>query len=323
MMKRTARVSLAALLPLLLLMVSNIALGQELPPGPKTVYRASLPGQTIQGEFELVNLILDFDPGAATPPHTHGGPGIATVLTEEIVFGMEGKPDFTAKPGEFYPDLPGMVHTAANRTSNPARVSFAVALPKGAPLTTVVGGPPSDQLPPGPKPAYRTGLPGLTMDGEFELVNLILEFAPGAATPPHSHGGPGIVTVIEGEVVFGVEGRPDQVASPGGYYLDLPGTVHTAANKSSAPALVSFVIALPRGAAVTTVAGGTAGANPTPQLAQQPTPEHMGMPHTGATAGNAPLVPVIVLAALAVTLTLLGAGLAGLARLSGAKRRLE
>ena len=158
------------------------------------------------------------------------------------------------------------------------------------------------------------------MGGEFELVNLILDFEPGAATPPHTHGGPGIVTVLEGEIVFGVEGKSDQVAGTGGYYFDLPGTVHTAANKSSAPARVSFLIALPKGAALTTVMGG---ASPAPQAQQQATPEHLGMPHTGATADNAPLVPMIFLAALAVTLTLLGAGLAGLARLSGAKRRQE
>src|SRR5215203_4986656 len=166
-MKSLARVSLAALMPLFLLMISGMAFAQDLPPGPKTIYRSSLPGQTIQGEFELINLILDFDPGAATPPHIHGGPGIATVLSEEIEFAMEGQAAFTAKPGEFYLDLPGMVHTAANNTANTARASFVVALPKGAALTTVVGGPPSDQLPPGPKAVYRTGLPNVTVQGEF------------------------------------------------------------------------------------------------------------------------------------------------------------
>jgi quercetin dioxygenase-like cupin family protein len=318
-MKRPTRVSLATLLPLLLLMASNIpgniTFGQDLPPGPKTIYKSSMPGQTIQGEFELVNLILDFAPGAATPPHTHGGPGIVTVLTEEIVFGMEGKPDTTAKPGEAYLDVPGMVHTAANKTSGTARVSFAVALPKGAPLTTVVGGPPSDQLPPGPKPVHRSSLSGLTMEGEFELINLILEFAPGAATPLHTHGGPGIVTVLEGEVVFGVEGKPDMVAKSGEFYLDLPGTPHTAANKGSTPARVSYVIALPKGAPLTTVVGGAQPqASPTPQQQVGEHGEHLGMPRTGVQVSLLPFV-------LALTLGLLGLGLVGLARHSSVRQR--
>jgi quercetin dioxygenase-like cupin family protein len=315
-MKRIMKVSLAALLPLLLLMAngvaSNMAFGQELPPGPKTIHRSSLPGQTIQGEFELINLVLDFAPGAATPPHTHGGPGIVTVLTEEIVFGMEGKPDMVSRPGEFYLDLPGMVHTAANKSSNPARVSYVVALPKGAALTTVVGGPPASELPPGPKPVSRTSLPGLTMQGEFELINLILEFAPGAATPAHTHGGPGIVTVLDGEVVFGVEGKPDLVARPGEAYPDLPGTVHTAANKSSAPARVSYMVALPKGAALTTVAGAAQAPAQQPQAGTEPTVqqsvaahegqvEHIGMPRTGT-----PSLPLLFALPLVLAIVAIG-----------------
>lgn len=321
-MKRITRVSLAALMPLLMLMASstqgNITFGQDLPPGPKTIYKSSMPGQMIQGEFELVNLVLDFAPGAATPPHTHGGPGIVTVLTEEIIFGMEGKPDTTAKPGDAYLDVPGMVHTAANQTSSTARVSFAVALPKGAPLTTVVGGPPSDQLPPGPKPVHRSSLPGLTMEGEFELINLVLEFAPGAATPLHTHGGPGIVTVLEGEVIFGVADKSDMVAGPGEFYPDLPGTPHTAANKSSTPARVSYVIALPKGAPLTTVVGGGAQpqSSPTPQQQAGDHGGHLGMPRTGV-AVPVSLLPFV----LALTLGLLGSGLVGLARRSSSRQR--
>jgi quercetin dioxygenase-like cupin family protein len=346
-MKRIARVSLAALMPLLMLMASaaslpkatSTAFGQDLPPGPKAISRSSLPGLTLQGEFELLNIVLDFAPGSATPPHTHGGPGIATVLTEEIAFGMEGQPDHVARPGEFYLDLPGTIHTAANKTSsNPARVSYVVALPKGAAVTTVVGGPPSDQLPPGPKPVYRTSLPGLTMQGEFELINLILEFAPGAATPAHTHGGPGIVTVIEGEITFGMEGKPDHVAKPGDFYLDLPGAVHTAANKTSAPARVSYLVALPKGAALTTPVGATqapaqqapaapvapaapasaqAATAPAQQQAAVEHVEHIGMPRTGILQVS----PSALLLVVALVLILLGLGSDGLARLSNARRK--
>lgn len=43
-MKRMMRVALAMLAPLLALAASGAALGQDLPPGPKTIYRTSLPG---------------------------------------------------------------------------------------------------------------------------------------------------------------------------------------------------------------------------------------------------------------------------------------
>jgi quercetin dioxygenase-like cupin family protein len=299
-MKRMIRISIAMLMPLLVLMASGAAFGQELPPGPKTLYRTSLPGQTINGEFELINIILDFDPGAATPPHTHGGPGMVTVLAEEMTFGMEGKPDMAAKPGEVYHDLPGMVHTAANKGASTSRVSYMVALPKGAALTTVVGAAQGADLPPGPKTVYRNSLPGLTMQGEFELVNLILEFAPGAGTPLHTHGGPGIVTVLEGEMVFAPEGKPEIAAKPGESYLDLPGTSHTAVNKSAARAVVSYSVLLPKGGTLTTVVAASAPTQPQAQApAGQPAAmpvEHVGMPSTGRGDFNIGLAIALVMA---------------------------
>lgn len=321
-MKRMIRMSMALLMPLLALMASGAAFAQELPPGPTVVSRSSLPGQTINGEFELINIMLDFDPGAATPPHTHGGPGMVTVLSQEMVFGMEGKPDMVLKSGEVYHDLPGMVHTAANKGASTSRVSYMVALPKGAALTTVVGVAEGTDLPPGPKTVYRNSLPGLTMQGEFEMINLILDFAPGSATPLHSHGGPGIVTVIEGELVFAPEGQAEIVGKPGDVYLDLPGTHHTAVNKSGAPARVSYAVLLPTGATLTTVAAASAPAQapaPAPAPVEQPASaptEFVGMPSTGEGDYN-----LVVLVALVVAAGLIFEGMSRLLRTGGIRPR--
>ncbi len=226
-MKRIMRLSLAALLPLLLLMANSVAFGQDLPPGAKTVYRSTLPGVNMQGEFELINLILDFPAGAATPVHTHGGSLLVTVLEGEATFAVEGQAPKVYKAGESWVEIPGEHGVASNPTAANARLGVVAALPKGAAFTTPRGGTPIANPPPGPTTVYRSILPGMTMQGEFEMINLILDFAPGAATPAHNHGGPGIVTVLEGELTFGVEGRPDQMAQPGGAYVDLPGTAHT------------------------------------------------------------------------------------------------
>src|SRR6478735_6805755 len=41
---------------------------------------------------------------------------------------------------------------------------------------------------------------GAQVSVPFEAIQLILELAPGAQTPPHSHGGPDLITVLDGEV---------------------------------------------------------------------------------------------------------------------------
>ena len=303
-MKRMMRMASITVLSLLLLAANSAIAAQELPPGPTTIYRSNWAGLTMAGEFEVIDLILEFPPGSVTPSHIHGGPGMATVLEGEVVFTTEGKAGQVTRPGEFYLDVAGSVHTAANQTDRPARVSYVILLPKGAAVTTVMGGPSAGELPPGPKTISRSNWPGLAMAGEFELINLILEFGSGSATPSHIHGGPGMATVLEGEMVFTTEGQPGQIIRPGQFYLDVAGSVHTAANQTASPARVSYVVALPKGAPLTTVSGAP----------QAPAPAAPGMPRTGAPPALLPLVA-------ALSLGLLSLGCGALARRSRAKRR--
>ena len=93
---------------------------------------------------------------------------------EELAFGGEGKPDMVAKPGQVFLDLPGTHHTATNKSSAPARVSYAVLLPKGATLTTVDAAPspaqaeaPAQQ--PAAPPAEFVGMPS-TGEGEVSAL---------------------------------------------------------------------------------------------------------------------------------------------------------
>ena len=61
-------------------------------------------------------------------------------------------------------------------------------------------------VPPGPQVVYRTTMEVSNPPAVFDTINLVLDFAPGVSTPLHSHGGQGIVTVLEGELVH----RPEE-----------------------------------------------------------------------------------------------------------------
>jgi quercetin dioxygenase-like cupin family protein len=95
-----------------------------------------MPSPAIPGEFELVHLVQDFEPGASTPVHTHGGQGLALVLDGELTQRMEGQPDKVYKAGETFIETPGVYFAVANASNTPARLSVAFLLPKGATLTT-------------------------------------------------------------------------------------------------------------------------------------------------------------------------------------------
>ena len=110
-------------------------LAQELPPGPEAVYRTSFEVTEVPEEpFEVINIILEFAPGAWTPMHTHGGLGLVTVLEGTLSRKtLEGE-EATFAPGESWLET-GEVEAAGNDTDSPVRVLFTIMLPKGAQVT--------------------------------------------------------------------------------------------------------------------------------------------------------------------------------------------
>ncbi len=130
---------------------------------------------------------------------------------------------------------------------------FTALLPKGAALTTVSGNQGGQELPPGPQAVYRATMEVSNAPAAFETINLVLDFAPGVWTPLHTHGGQGIVTVLDGELVHRPEGGEERLLRPGDSFLETPGHAHIAGNDSLANTRVLFTALLPKGAQLTTV----------------------------------------------------------------------
>jgi quercetin dioxygenase-like cupin family protein len=66
-----------------------------------------------------------------------------------------------------------------------------------------------------------------------EVIQVLVEFAPGVAFPRHSHPGEELVYVVEGSIEYALDGR-EPVTLRAGEVLFIPaGTPHTARNVSS------------------------------------------------------------------------------------------
>ena len=127
------------------------------------------------------------------------------------------------------------------------------------------------ELPPGPTTVHPLGRMPLEHDpGPFEETqSLILDFAPGAWTPLHSHGGLTLVRVLEGEMTRRAHGAEDLFRAGAGW-IETPGDIHAAGNAGGTPARVLVTFLLPTGAPLTTVAGApTQGAPPGPTTSYQ------------------------------------------------------
>ena len=126
---------------LLCLLLASVALAQDVPPGPTVVYQTTMKVTNPPAAFDLINIVLDFAPGAGTPIHYHDARGIVTVLKGEIVQQPAGGAEQRLRAGQSFLESPGRRHRVANPTRANARILFTALLPKGAHLTTVPGTP--------------------------------------------------------------------------------------------------------------------------------------------------------------------------------------
>jgi quercetin dioxygenase-like cupin family protein len=215
---------------------------------PVIKYQNSLPAQTASGPFDLVMNVLDFAPGAASVVHTHSTPNLATVLMGEITVKSASGDRHGSVGGGLVEPLNEPVQ-AVNATSQETMVAVAFAVPHGGKATAPVAGKPAPQVT--NKTLYTFTDESLTMPGGFSIVQQVLEFAPGSQTPKHRDGGPGVVTVLEGQLTLDADGVA-RTYNVGESFTELPGLSLQASNRGGDVARVVESFALPAGAQLTT-----------------------------------------------------------------------
>jgi len=165
---------------------------------------ASRPEQTVivesrfavtnaSAQAELVQLVVDFAPGAWTSFHTHGGQAINLVLEGEITLRQAGV-DRVHKAGQAWTDSTGILHAAGNTGTGQASLLTNFLLPEGAPQTTAQH---PSQLEPTVLHEARFPLPPLP--AETEIVQQVVDL-PSGWRLERKHDGFAANLVIDGEV---------------------------------------------------------------------------------------------------------------------------
>ncbi len=253
-MKRLVVLFITVVLPMLL--TAQAALGQDLPPGPTVKYRSNFQAANLPAQFDTIQMVLDFAPGAWTPLHSHGGEVFVTILEGEMTV-RDQAGERVYRPGDTWIEHPGDVHEAGNAGDVKASVFVTFLLPKGAQLTTVQQSGDTGDLPPGPTKVYESRLEVNNSPTQLDVVQMLLNFAPGAWTPLHSHGGEVLITVVAGEMTVQKQGGETTYKS-GDTWIEHAGDIHKAGNVTSAESSVAVTFLLPKGAQLTTVQDATA-----------------------------------------------------------------
>jgi quercetin dioxygenase-like cupin family protein len=227
---------------------AGAAAQQSAPPGPVTKYKNTLPGQTAAAPIDLIQTVIDFQPGAASVVHTHLTPNLATVLLGQITVKTPSG-DKKASAGDALIEPVGQPVQAINMGSGEATVLAAFPVRRGTKPTTPVAGQLAPATPNKTLSSFTLDSPSIS--GGYSIVQQILVFAPGAQTQKHRHGGPGVITVIQGQVTLSRDGV-EKTYNVGDSFTETPGQALQAFNRGSTELIVAATFLLPDGTQLTT-----------------------------------------------------------------------
>lgn len=88
-------------------------------------------------------------------------------------------------------------------------------------------------------------------DAPFSAHQSMLRFSPGAAAPLHQHGGPGYITILEGELTLYEDGEEHQYTA-GDSFVETPDHEYWGGNFSDQDMLLMVTYLVPEGNEVTT-----------------------------------------------------------------------
>jgi quercetin dioxygenase-like cupin family protein len=113
-----------------------------------------------------------------------------------------------------------------------------------------LGGVVSGQAPPSNVIRHTTRADLVPQAGPLEIVQLTIDFVPGAASNMHYHSGVAHTTVLAGAITVRTADG-DQQVGVGESWTDAPGAVHQALNLGDTPAVVVASFVQPKGAMIT------------------------------------------------------------------------
>src|SRR5712664_1085681 len=227
---------------------ADVAAKPSPPPAPVVKYKNTLSGQVAVGPIDLTQSILYFAPGAASAVHQHPTSFLATVLQGQITLKTpSGEKQSSA--GEMILEPLKQPVQAVNMGSVDAMTLVAYPVPHGGKGTVPVAGTPAPAIP--NQTLYSFTLDSPSISGPYSLVQEELDFAPGSQTTKHRHGGPGVITVIQGQVTLNRDGI-EKTYNKGESFTETPGQTLQAFNRGSTELIVAATYLLPDGAQLTT-----------------------------------------------------------------------
>ena len=105
----------------------------------------------------------------------------------------------------------------------------------------------ADDLPPGVTIAAKDGFAPPQGLGAFQAMTFVIDIAPGAGFPAHSHPGRSQVMIVKGDLTEDRPGGQKKVYHAGDAFMEEPDQVHSVSNKGSEAVRLVWTLLLPDG----------------------------------------------------------------------------
>lgn len=191
-------------------------------------------------QVELVQLVVDFPPGAWTSVHSHGGQAVNLVLEGEITLRQDGV-DHAHRAGQGWSDSAGIAHAAGNTGTGKARLLTNFLLPRGALQTSAEGSSPLE-----PSVLYEARFPLSSLPPDAEIVQRVVDLPSGWRADEIANGFAANL-VVAGEVASGAPGK-EMSFRAGESWIVRSGTLATIANRARDTARLFTTYLLPQAA---------------------------------------------------------------------------
>jgi quercetin dioxygenase-like cupin family protein len=202
-------------------------------------------------QFDQVLMVIEFPPGAWTPPHMPGGNVYNTVIDGAISIRPMGSTSAdTYEAGSTFVANAGEFVEVGNSGDVGARMISTTILPKEATLITYA----ADTRGQSPAPTI-VGQGSISVDRPsrvFDLMQMLVDFDPGMWTAPHTHGGYDLSMVATGALTLERVGEAEPLEL-GQAFVNAPGVFHRVGNEGGGFAQAAATFLMPQGATVTTV----------------------------------------------------------------------
>jgi quercetin dioxygenase-like cupin family protein len=194
--------------------------------------------------FNIVQLVLEFQPNAAVPLHHHGGSGYISILEGELVLIADGV-ETVYVAGDDFVETPDGEYTGGNPTGEPMLLMVSYLVPVGLETTTNLG--PAPEGRPGPTILTQATYVVNEPPPDYQVIHLVEDWEPEAESGWTAYNGLSLTTVVAGELDVRDSANDESVVAAPNYFAAVAGSEHQLSNEGETAAWSVTTVLLPEG----------------------------------------------------------------------------